>query len=103
MVGAMTVVLLFLALAVLGAHIASRAADRFSMLVASGITAWLTVQAFMNIAAVISLMPITGIPLPFVSFGGSSLVVNLAAIGMLLNIARHPAEPSARGPVEASL
>lgn len=92
MAGAMTVVLLFLALAVLGAYIASQAEDRFSMLVASGITAWLTVQALMNIAAVISLMPITGIPLPFVSFGGSSLVVNLAAIGMLLNISRHPAE-----------
>ena len=50
----------------------------------------------MNIGAVIGLMPITGIPLPFVSFGGSSLVVNLAAVGLLLNIARHPAQPAGR-------
>jgi cell division protein FtsW len=46
----------------------------------------------MNIGAVIGIMPITGVPLPFVSFGGSSLMINLAATGMLLNIARHPAE-----------
>ena len=90
--GAMTVVLLFGALAVLGAVVALRSGDRFSMLVAVGITTWLTVQAFMNIGAVIGLMPITGIPLPFVSFGGSSMVVNLAAVGLLLNIARHPGE-----------
>ena len=62
------------------------------MLVATGITAWISIQAFMNIGAVIGIMPITGVPLPFVSFGGSSLMINLAAIGMLLNIARHPAE-----------
>ena len=66
------------------------------MLVAIGITAWLTVQALMNIGAVVGVMPITGVPLPFVSFGGSALVVNLAAVGMLLNIARHPAEISPR-------
>ena len=94
--GAMLVVLLFVTLAVVGAYVAARADDRFSMLVAVGITTWITVQAFMNIAAVIGLMPITGIPLPFVSFGGSSLVVNLAAVGMLLNIARHPARVSPR-------
>ena len=93
LMGAMFVVLLFLALAILGAWIASRAKDHFSMLVAIGITAWLTVQAIMNIGAVVAIMPITGVPLPFISFGGSALVVNLAAVGMLLNIARHPAEP----------
>ncbi len=96
LLGAMVVVLLFLALAALGAWIAARAQDRFSMLVAIGITAWLTVQAIMNIGAVVGIMPITGVPLPFVSFGGSALVVNLAAVGMLLNIARHPAEISPR-------
>jgi cell division protein FtsW len=46
---------------------------------------------------VLSIMPITGVPLPFVSFGGSSLLVNLAAVGMLLNIARHPVAPGRRG------
>ncbi len=94
MLGAMTVVLLFLTFGVIGTVIASRARDRFSMLVAVGITTWITVQALMNISAVVGLMPITGIPLPFISFGGSSMVVNLAAVGLLLNIARHPASPS---------
>jgi cell division protein FtsW len=64
------------------------------MLLAVGITTWLSIQALMNIAAVVGLMPITGIPLPFISFGGSSMVVNLTAIGLLLNIARHPATPA---------
>lgn len=98
LVGALTVVVLFVAFAALGAHTAWRAQDRFSMLVAIGITTWITVQAIMNIGAVIGLMPITGVPLPFVSFGGSSLVVNLAAVGLLLNIARHPGSTDARPP-----
>ena len=98
LLGAITVVGLFLALAAVGAWVAAQAQDRFSMLVAIGITAWLTVQAFMNIGAVLSIMPITGVPLPFVSFGGSSLLVNLAAMGMLLNIARHPVAPGRRTP-----
>ena len=92
LVGAMSVVLLFFGIACTGAWIAARAKDRFSMLVATGITAWISIQAFMNIGAVIGIMPITGVPLPFISFGGSSLMINLAAAGMLLNIARHPAE-----------
>lgn len=94
MLGAMTVVLLFLALVVLGMYIASQARDRFSMLLAVGITTWLSIQALMNIAAVVRLMPITGIPLPFISFGGSAMVVNLTAVGLLLNIARHPSNPA---------
>jgi cell division protein FtsW len=95
LVGALTVVALFAAVGVIGALIAMQARDRFSMLVAVGITTWLTVQAVMNIGAVIGIMPITGVPLPFVSFGGSSLLTTLAATGLLLNIARHPA-PAAR-------
>lgn len=90
LVGALVVVGLFLTLAILGIHTAARARSRFEMLVAVGITAWISVQALMNIGAVISLMPITGVPLPFVSFGSSALVINMAAIGMLMNIARHP-------------
>ncbi len=96
MVGALVVVGLFFALAALGAFAAVRATDRYAMLLAAGITAWLTVQAIMNIGAVIGIMPITGIPLPFVSFGGSSLIINLAAVGMLLNIARHQVAPPPR-------
>ena len=104
LVGALTVVLLFVVLAATGAWIAAGARDRFSTLVAIGITAWLSIQAFMNIGAVIGVMPVTGVPLPFVSFGGSSLVINLAAVGMLLNIARHPAPTdsgSTRAPARA--
>lgn len=93
LVGALVVVGLFLAFAVLGTMTAARAQEPFDRLVAVGITAWITVQALMNIGAVIGLMPITGVPLPFVSFGGSALVVNMAAVGMLLNIARHPRQP----------
>ena len=98
LVGAMAVVLLFLGVACTGAWIAIQARDRYSMLVATGITAWITIQAFMNIGAVVGIMPITGVPLPFISFGGSSLMINLAAVGMLLNIARHPAEHAPRTP-----
>jgi cell division protein FtsW len=96
LLGALAVVALFLGFACAGAWVASQARDRFSMLVATGITAWITIQAFMNIGAVIGIMPITGVPLPFISFGGSSLIINLAAAGMLLNIARHPAEDRRR-------
>jgi cell division protein FtsW len=98
LLGAMAVVALFFGITVTGAWVATRAKDRYSMLLATGITAWLSIQAFMNIGAVIGVMPITGVPLPFVSFGGSSLMINLAASGMLLNIARHPAEAPVRRP-----
>ncbi|MFN0090578.1 MAG: putative lipid II flippase FtsW, partial [Acidimicrobiales bacterium] len=89
LVGAGFVVLLFVAIGVLGALTALRAPDPFGMLLASGITAWLLVQAFVNIGAVVGILPITGVPLPFVSFGGSSLCVGMGAVGILLNIARQ--------------
>jgi cell division protein FtsW len=91
LVGAVLVVLLFAALALFGVRTATRAPDRFGMLVAAGITAWVVVQAVINIGAVIGMLPITGVPLPFVSFGGSSLVITMAAMGVLLNIARRSA------------
>ena len=69
---------------------ASRARNDFEMLLAVGITAWMAIQAVINIGAVIGSLPVTGVPLPFVSFGGSSLLVNMAATGLLLNVARHP-------------
>ncbi|MGE3835410.1 MAG: putative lipid II flippase FtsW [Acidimicrobiia bacterium] len=87
LLGALVVVSLFLALAVLGIRTAFAAPDRFGCLVAAGITAWLLMQAFVNIGGVIGLLPITGLTLPYVSFGGSSLVVTMAATGILLNIA----------------
>jgi cell division protein FtsW len=76
-------------LGLLGVRVALRAPDRFGMLVATGVTAWILVQAFVNIGAVVGVLPITGVPLPFVSAGGSSLVFTMAAAGILLNIARQ--------------
>ncbi|MDZ7677129.1 MAG: putative lipid II flippase FtsW [Acidimicrobiales bacterium] len=89
LIGASLVVALFIALAWLGVLTSMRAPDTFGMLVAAGITTWLCVQAFVNIGAVIGILPITGVPLPFVSFGGSSLLAIMAASGILLNVSRH--------------
>lgn len=93
LIGALTVIALFLALGVLGIRTALRAPDRFGMLLAAGISTWILFQAFVNIGAVIGALPITGVPLPFVSFGGSSLLVLMAAAGLLLSVARQ-ARPS---------
>jgi len=87
--GAALVILLFVLLCVVGILIALRAQDRFGTLVATGITTWLAVQAFVNVGAAIAILPVTGVPLPFVSFGGSSMVSTMAATGVLLNIARQ--------------
>jgi len=89
MVGAALVVVLFVLLGYLGVRTAIRAPDRFGQLVAAGITAWFAVQAFVNIGAVIGVLPITGVPLPFISAGGSSLLVGMTAAGILLNVSRH--------------
>jgi cell division protein FtsW len=93
LIGGLTVVALFVAFGVLGIRTALRAPDRFGMLVAAGVTTWILGQAFINIGAVVGALPITGVPLPFVSFGGSSLLVLMAATGLLLNIARQAREP----------
>ena len=75
---------------------AATAADRFSTLVAAGLTTWFVSQAFLNVGVVVGLLPNTGVPLPFVSYGGTSLLVTMVGAGMLLNIARHPrVEPTA--------
>ena len=66
---------------------ALRAPDRFGQLLAAGITSWIIIQAFVNIGAVLGLLPITGVPLPFVSYGGSSTILSFTAFGILLNIA----------------
>jgi len=89
LVGTVGVLGLFLFLAFMGIRTAVRAPDRFGMLIASGITIWISLQALVNMGAVTSSLPITGIPLPLVSFGGTSLVVSLAAMGVLLNIAKQ--------------
>ncbi|MGH2499231.1 MAG: putative lipid II flippase FtsW [Solirubrobacteraceae bacterium] len=96
LVGTMAVILLYLALAFKGTRIALRAPDRPGGLIAIGVTAWLAGQAWVNIAVVASLVPMTGITLPFISYGGSSLCVALAAVGILLNVGRQGS--TARGP-----
>jgi len=87
--GAGLVIALFVLLAYAGIRTALRAPDTFGALLATGITAWLCFQAFINIAVVVALLPVTGITLPFISAGGSSLLVSFAAAGILLSISRE--------------
>jgi len=95
LIGALFVVALFVGLCVLGARAALLAPDRFGMLIAAGVTVWFGVQAFVNIGAVIGILPITGVPLPFVSYGGSSLLFSMVGAGLLLNVARQAELPEA--------
>lgn len=88
LLGGLVLMSLFVGLAWIGALVAMRAPDRFGMLVAVGITTWISVQALVNLGAAVGVLPITGVPLPLVSSGGSSLIVTMAACGVLLNIAR---------------
>lgn len=83
------VALLFLFFTVRALRIAQQAPDQFGRLLAVGIATWIGFQAFVNIGAMLSLIPLTGIPLPFMSYGSSSLMTLLAAVGMLLNISRQ--------------
>ncbi|HEX2221239.1 MAG TPA: putative lipid II flippase FtsW [Candidatus Limnocylindria bacterium] len=92
LVGTLAVLALFGVIAYQGYRIAIRAPDTFSGLLACGITTWLVVQALINMAVVSSLLPITGIPLPFLSYGGSALTINLVAVGILLSISRETTE-----------
>lgn len=86
--GASIVILLFAMIGVAGVSIAFRAPDMYGRLLAIGIVSWLTVQALVNIGGVIGVVPITGVPLPFISSGGNAMVASLAAIGVLINISR---------------
>jgi cell division protein FtsW len=95
-IGAGLVVGLFVLLAYAGIRTALRAPDTFGALLAAGITAWLCYQAFINIGVVVALLPVTGITLPFISAGGSSLLVSFAAAGVLLSISRETVEKEAR-------
>jgi cell division protein FtsW len=89
--GAVAVIGLFCLLAYRGFRVALAAPDTFGGLLAAGITVWLCVQAFVNIGVVVTLLPVTGITLPFVSAGGSSLIVSLGAAGILLSVSRETA------------
>ncbi len=87
--GALFVLLLFLALLRRGFKISSQASDRLASLLAAGVTFWIGVEAFINMSVLLGMLPFAGNALPFFSFGGSSLVANLAGVGLLLNVSRQ--------------
>ena len=88
LMGGLAVLALFAFLAYRGFRIALHAPDKFGMLVAAGVTSWIVLEALINIAVITGTLPLTGIPLPFISYGGSSLVSLMAAIGLLQSVAR---------------
>lgn len=87
--GCVVLIFLFLWLAFRGFKIASKSKDDFAKLLAIGITSWVIIQAFINIAGITSLIPLTGIPLPFISFGGTAMISLLAGMGILINISKQ--------------
>jgi cell division protein FtsW len=89
LIGTLAVVVLFLVIAFKGFRIALVAPDDIGALLATGITVWLAFQAWVNMAVVAALVPMTGITLPFISYGGSSICVGLVAVGILLNVGRQ--------------
>lgn len=99
LVGALTVLLLFAALGWGGMRIAMKAESLFVRITAAGITAWLMFQTLCNVGVAMKMLPVVGVPLPFISAGGSALLSNLAAVGVLLACARL--EPDARKAIEA--
>jgi len=95
--GSLAVIALFLAFSIVGTAVAMRAPDRLGRLLAVGIVSWISLQAIVNIGGVTRVLPITGVPLPFVSAGGSAMLANLFVVGVLLNIAssgRRGTEPA---------
>jgi len=89
LIGSLMVVSLFLIITWLGFKIAQNAKNNFEKLTALGIISWLSIQAFINIGAMLRILPITGVPLPFVSYGGSAIVAELIGVGILLNISKN--------------
>ncbi len=100
LIGTFCVVFLYGGFAYAGLRVARRMTEPFTRLVAAGITIWIVAQALVNICAVVGLLPITGVPLPLISQGLSSLLVTMAAIGVLLSLAKR--EPGAREAVSAT-
>lgn len=92
-IGCALIILLFLLLAFRGFRLARRTQDVYGALLATGITTWLVLQVIVNVGSTTAAIPYTGVPLPFISYGSSSLVVSMAAVGVLLNISRYIREP----------
>jgi cell division protein FtsW len=89
MIGSIAIIGLFGVLVYRGLQVARNAPDMFSRLAATGISLWMLFQALINIGAMLSLVPLTGIPLPFISYGGTSLIISLLGAGILLNISKY--------------
>jgi cell division protein FtsW len=94
LVGTLLVLGLFLTIAYAGLRVAQRTTDPFARYMAAGITVWITAQMMINVGMVLTLLPVIGIPLPLVSYGGSALLPSLVAMGLLVSFARH--EPGAQ-------
>lgn len=88
-IGCLAIITLFVFLILTAIKVADNAVDKFGSYIAIGITLVISIQAIINIAVVSGSMPVTGVPLPFISYGGTSLAINLAAVGVLLNVSRH--------------
>lgn len=87
-IGASVLIILFATLILRGIKISSNAPDNFGRILAIGLTSWLGIQTVINLSSMVALLPLTGVPLPFISYGGSALVANLTAVGILLNISK---------------
>lgn len=88
-IGSSIIISLFLIFAWRGFKIAEKSTDGFCRLTCAGITFWITIQAFVNIGAMVGILPLTGIPLPFISYGGSALIAEFIGVGLLLNISKN--------------
>jgi cell division protein FtsW len=99
LVGAMIVVLAFLIFISRGLRIAKNASDKFSALLAIGLTSWIGIQAFLNIAANLSIIPFGGMPLPFFTYGGSNTIMILVGVGLLMNISRNQSSENSKLPL----
>lgn len=97
LIGAVLVLLLFVVLTIAFVRIIRKSSDPFAKVVTGGIMIWLIGQAFVNVAVVLGMLPVLGVPLPFISAGGSSLIASLLAVGVVLSFARHQPEPILRG------
>lgn len=87
--GGLIIVSLFLIFAWRGLKIVKKSTNSFQRLACAGITFWITIQAFVNIGSTVGILPLTGIPLPFISYGGSAITAELVGVGILLNISKH--------------
>jgi cell division protein FtsW len=96
LIGALIVLALYTVIAVVGVRIAAMAPDSFGRLLAAGLVAAILLQAAINMGSVVGLLPVTGVTLPFVSFGGTSLVITMVGAGLLMSIARHTRPANAK-------